>query len=48
MPYTERNPKRLLNKTVGGLATHMAIKMTFYTVVYLLFTNSLSDMSVVR
>ena len=28
---TGRNPERLLNKAVGGLATHMAIKMTFHT-----------------
>ncbi len=28
---TGRNPERLLNKTVGGLATHMALKMTSHT-----------------
>lgn len=28
---TGRNPERLLNKTVQGLATHMAIKMTSHT-----------------
>ncbi|MEM7757090.1 MAG: hypothetical protein AAF298_03025 [Cyanobacteria bacterium P01_A01_bin.40] len=28
---TGRNPERLLNKTVGGLATHMAIKITSHT-----------------
>lgn len=28
---TGRNPERLLNKTVNGLATHMAIKMTSHT-----------------
>ncbi|NJL53199.1 MAG: IS982 family transposase [Hydrococcus sp. SU_1_0] len=28
---TGRNPERLLNKTVGGLTTHMAIKMTSHT-----------------
>ena len=28
---TGRNPERLLNKTVNGLATHMALKMTSHT-----------------
>jgi hypothetical protein len=28
---TGRNPERLLNKTIGGLATHMAIKITSHT-----------------
>ena len=28
---TGRNPERLLSKTVGGLATHMALKMTSHT-----------------
>jgi hypothetical protein len=28
---TGRNPERLLNKTIGGLASHMAIKITSHT-----------------
>ncbi|MEY2832413.1 MAG: hypothetical protein RLZZ574_1671, partial [Cyanobacteriota bacterium] len=28
---TGRNPERLLNKTIGGLATHMALKITSHT-----------------
>jgi hypothetical protein len=33
---TGRNPERLLNKTVGGLATHMAAKITSHTLRLLL------------
>ena len=33
---TGRNPERLLNKTISGLATHMAIKMTSHTLRLLL------------